>query len=104
MKFRFLLTPRRSTTLVVGIWLLILLAPVVNIIHFLARGARGNYPWYADSIGIPIFTHLLFFFPFELRALRGLKYYRQGVSLFCFSRRNWGFALLSTIATLFGCS
>ncbi len=100
MTFRFLLTPRKSSALVIGIWLLILLAPAVNVIHFMARGARGDYPWYADSIGIPIFSHLLFIYPFELWALRGLKSYREGVSLFYFSRKNWGFALLSTIATV----
>jgi hypothetical protein len=62
---------------------------------------RGDYPPDGDSIGIPILTHALFFYLFELGTLRGLKSYRGGLSLFCFSRRKIGSALLSTIATIF---
>lgn len=100
MSFRFLHTPRKSTALVIGVWLVILLAPAVDVVHFMARGARGDYPPDADSIGIPIFTHLFFIYPFEILALRGLKSLREGVSLFYFSRRHRGFALLSTLATV----
>ncbi len=100
MAFSVFRTPPKTSGLMVIVWLLILLAPVVNIIHFMDRAARGDYPWYADSIGIPIFTHMFFIYPFELLALRGLKSFREGVSLFYFSRKNRGFALLSTIATV----
>lgn len=101
MSARILITPPRSRSLVVIVWLLVWLGPVVNYFHFNARAVRGDYPPEADSIGIPIMTHALLFFPFELFALRGLDFYRGGLSLWCFSNRKKFFAALSTIASIY---
>lgn len=101
MRFGFFRTPTKTRGLVVIVWLLILLCPVVNFLHFNTRAIRGDYPPDGDNIGIPILTHALFLYPFEFGALRGLKSYVGGLSLFCFSRRNIGSAILSTLATIF---
>lgn len=94
-------TPAKTRWLALSIWLLIVLAPLVSGMHFFARAMRGDYPPQADSIGIPIFLHLLLFFPFELRSLRGLKSYQGGLFLFSFSRRRPWSALASTVGTIY---
>lgn len=98
--FAILRTPPRSRGLLLAIQLIIWLGPVMTILHFTARQARGDYPHDADSIFIPI-ANYLFIFPFELWSLRGLKFYQGGTSLFAWSGRKPLAALLSSIATVF---
>jgi 2-amino-4-hydroxy-6-hydroxymethyldihydropteridine diphosphokinase len=94
-------TPRKTRWLVASIWIAVLGGPFANVAHFALRGARGDYPPESDTIGIPIFLHALFYFPFELILLKGLKGYQSGVSLFIRNRRRVWAALGSWLIILF---
>lgn len=59
---------------------------------------RGDYPWNADAIGIPVFLYGMFVFPITLFFLvRGLRHYRADVFLFTWGSGHFLHILLWTL-------
>src|SRR5579872_3071362 len=95
-------TPQKSKAFVKTAVGVTFLSPLMVFAHFFVRMARGDYPWNADSIGIPIFIYWLLVFPFSLLFLiQGLRRYKPGVFLFAWNpRRPWRSAAW-TIITIY---
>lgn len=55
-----LTTPRTRKRLIIYGVLLILIQPAFTIAHYTWNEAVKPYPWYADSLAIPIFGEILF--------------------------------------------
>lgn len=97
-----LLTPRKTRPFVWGATCFILASPVVVTAHFALRLLRGDYPWDADAIGIPVFSYLMLVFPLLLLFLRrGLRAYVERVSILNWNRRRFGWSLMWTLLLLF---
>ena len=82
-RLSWLHTPPKNRRVTWSLSLTILAAPVVVAAHFFIRLMRGDYPWNADSIAIPVFGFAFFIFPITLFFLiRGLRHYTPHVFLF----------------------
>jgi len=94
-------TPPKSRRVSWFVSLTILAAPLVVAAHFFTRLMRGDYPWNADSIAIPILTFGIFIFPLTLFFLtRGLRDYRSDVFLFAWGRGHFLRRFLWTLVTI----
>jgi multisubunit Na+/H+ antiporter MnhG subunit len=81
-----LTTPRNRKWLITYGVLLILIQPAFTIAHYAWNEAVKPYPWYTDSIAIPIFSEILFWLllaPFAiLTIVRATRNYRTRLSVF----------------------
>jgi hypothetical protein len=69
--------------------IVILSSPLVVAAHYSLRLSRGDYPWNADAIMIPIALHVIGAFPFALLFLvLGLRRYRSGAFLLAWNSRS----------------
>ena len=86
----WLFTPPKSRRVSAALGSTILAAPLVVAAHFVIRLVRGDYPWNADAIAIPVFMFWIFPFPITLFFLtRGLRHYTPGVFLFTWARGHF---------------
>lgn len=81
-----LATPRSRKWLIAYGILLILLQPAFTVAHYAWNEAVKPYPWYADSLAIPILSEILFWLllaPFAiLTVIRATRNYRTQLSIF----------------------
>jgi uncharacterized protein YacL len=85
MHFR-LTTPRSRKWLITYGILLILIQPAFTIAHYAWNEVVKPYPWYADSLAVPIFSEILFWLllaPFAiLTVVRTTRNYRTQLPIF----------------------
>lgn len=95
-------TPAKNRSLVVIAVTVTLLSPVIVFVHYFVRMARGDYPWNADAIAIPIFSYWIMVFPFGLLFLVfGLRRYTADVFLLAWNPRRLGRSIGWTFVSLF---
>src|ERR1700731_4618072 len=84
-------TPSKNRLPAGFLLVVILFSPLAVASHFFFRLNRGDYPWYADAIMIPIALYFIEAFPFSLAFLiGGLRRYRSGTFLFAWNNcRIW---------------
>ena len=102
---RFFHTPAKNRTTIGFLLVTILLSPIAVASHFFIRLNRGDYPWYADAIMIPISLYVIEAFPFSLAFLVvGLGRYRSGAFLFTWNtRRLWRSLIWTALLLLPAC-
>ena len=94
-RMSWLHTPLKSNRVTWSLSLTIVAAPLVVAAHYFIRLMRGDYPWNADAIGIPIFGFAIVVFPITLFFLiRGLRRYTPHVFLFTWARGHFLRSLL----------
>lgn len=81
-----LTTPRSRKWLITYGVLLILIQPAFTVAHYAWNETVKPYPWYADSLAIPIFSEILFWLllaPFAiLTIIRATRNYRTHLPIF----------------------
>lgn len=92
-----LTTPRSRKWLITYGILLIIVQPAFTIAHYAWNESVKPYPWYADTLAIPIFSEILFWLllaPFAILAVvKTSRNYRRDIAIFdksTFSRRYLG--------------
>jgi hypothetical protein len=107
MRFKLTTLRNRKWLITYGI-LLILVQPAFTIAHYAWNEAVKPYPWYADSLAIPVFSEILFWLllaPFAiLTVVKTSRNYRRNAVIFdtqTLSRRYLGVNLVFGLLTGF---
>lgn len=103
-----LTTPRSRKWLITYGILLIVVQPIFTIAHYAWNEALKPYPWYGDTLVIPIFSEILFWLllaPFAIFTIvKTSRNYRQSIALFdkgTFSRRYLGVNIIFGLLVLY---